>query len=137
MRFTHVQNKCLHSVFPNQYSDIYFRIVSFICCLFITCTRNKTFSLAGFTPFCSELELNWANKNGGSIKMAGRAQKRLGIAFNVIFLIISFSGARNPVVRRGFNSHPKILKLHFTQLVPVYVFPILKFTTLYFNFHLV
>ena len=83
MRFTHVGNKCLHSVFPNQYSDTYFRIVSFICFLFINCTRNKTFSeeierptdfpliqaLASFTPSCSELELfalNCADKDGGS-----------------------------------------------------------------------
>ena len=83
MRFTHVGNKCLHSVFPNQCSDTYFRIVSFICFLFITCTRNKTFSeeiersrdipltqaLPSFTPSCLGLELftlNCAKKDRGS-----------------------------------------------------------------------
>ena len=70
--------------------------------------------------------------------MAGHALNRLEITFiNVIFLLISFSDARDPEVRRGFNSQSNILKLHFTQLVQVYIFPTLKFTTLYFNFHLV
>ena len=78
--------------------------------------------------------------------MAGHAQNRIEITFNIIFLIISFSDTRDSIsfsdtrdseVRRGFNSQPKILKLHFTQLVLVYIVQTLKFTTLYFNFHLV
>ena len=40
-------------------------------------------------------------------------------------------------VQFGFNSQPKFLKLHLTQLVPVYISPTHKFTILYFNFHLV
>ena len=49
--------------------------------------------------------------------MVCHAQNRLEITFNVICFIISFFDTRHPEVRRGFNSQPKILKLHFTQLI--------------------
>ena len=150
MRFTHVGNKCLHSVFPNQYSDTYFRIVSFICFLFMQlCSKQNLFrrnrTSNRFPTDSSTRQLYAILLRAGIVCTELRRQRRwvmprtdcMEITFNVIFLIISFSDTRDPEVRRWFNSQPKILKLHFTQLVQVYIFPTLKFAILYFNFHLV
>ena len=99
-------------VFTNKYSDTSFRIVSFSRFLFITCTRNKTFSQEieectrdipaesdhspNFPPFCSIKELFTLNmvlhvisyvKSSSApskTKMADHAQNGLEITFKVI-----------------------------------------------------
>ena len=83
-------------VFTNKYSDTSFKIVNFSRFLFITCTRNKTFSeeieerrrdIALFTAIFIYVKSSSATRK---TKVLGHAQNGLEITFKVLFVMEVF-----------------------------------------------